>query len=160
MSRRWPLYAFGFAMLFNLAGFLSGQIGSTDTIWYRQLTQPRLQPPGEVFGTVWPLLYSLMGIAFGRIWAAQPTPARRTAILLFLVQLLLNLCWSPLFFAAHQVAWALLLLVVILLVAILATIAMRRIDRVAPWLMLPYLLWLGFAFGLNWRIWQLNGPIG
>ena len=72
------------------------------------------------------------------------------------MQLALNLAWSPLFFAAHQILPALVLLGLIGLLSILATVQARRVDRVAPWLMLPYLVWLGFAFGLNWGIWQLN----
>ncbi len=124
--------------------------------WYQSLTLPTLQPPGAVFGIAWTILYTLLGVALSRLWIAAPSRERSRALGLFGVQLALNLAWSPLFFAANQILPALVLLGLILLLSILATIQAKRVDRVAPWLMLPYLVWLGFAFGLNWGIWQLN----
>jgi tryptophan-rich sensory protein len=124
--------------------------------WYSSLTLPALQPPGPVFGIAWTILYTLLGLAAARLWVAPPSPARRRALALFALQLLLNLAWSPLFFSAQQIAPALALIVAILLAAILATLAARRVDGLAPWLMLPYLVWLGFALMLNWRILALN----
>jgi tryptophan-rich sensory protein len=152
----------GFALLFNLLGGLSAGLSGPMAAgpWYDQLTLPRLQPPGPAFGIAWTLLYSLLGFAFARIWAAPHGADRSRAIALFVAQLLLNLGWSPLFFGAQQVLGALVLIAVILVTASLAAIAAGRVDRLAPWLMLPYLAWLGFATGLNWRIWQLNGPFG
>lgn len=156
------LAGLGFALLFNLLGGLSAGLSGPMAAgpWYDQLVLPRLQPPGPAFGIAWTLLYALLGFAFALVWNAPRGPARSRAIALFLLQLLLNLGWSPLFFGARQVLGALALIGVILVTAILATIAAGRVDRVAPWLMLPYLVWLGFATGLNWRIWQLNGPLG
>jgi benzodiazapine receptor len=152
----------GFAVLFNLMGGLSAGLSGPMAAgpWYDQLQLPALQPPGPAFGIAWTLLYTLLGFAFARIWTAPRGPRRVRALGLFLAQLALNLAWSPLFFSAHQVLGALVLIGFILLTAIAATVAAGRVDRVAPWLMLPYLLWLGFALGLNWRIWQLNGPLG
>lgn len=133
---------------------LSGPMAGGD--WYRALTLPALQPPGAVFGIAWTVLYTLLGVALSRLWIADPSNFRTRALQLFLLQLALNLAWSPLFFGAHRIVPALVLLGIILLLSIAATLAAKRVDRVAPWLMLPYLVWLGFAFGLNWRIWQLN----
>lgn len=160
MKKGWWIAGILFALLFNLAGFASGQVGGPGTDWYRQLALPALQPPGAVFGIAWSLLYTLMGFAFARVWATPLGRTRTRALRLFLLQLALNLAWSPLFFGAHQVLAGLVLLAAILLATIAATVAMARVDRLAPWLMLPYLVWLGFAFALNWRIWQLNGPTG
>ena len=158
MNGRALLAAVAGILLVNLLGVasagLSGPMAGGD--WYAALKLPALQPPGPVFGIAWTLLYSLLGIALSRLWIARPSPERRRALTLFGVQLALNLAWSPLFFGARQILPALLLLALILAFSVLATFAARRVDRVAPWLMLPYLLWLGFAFGLNWRIWQLN----
>lgn len=150
--------AVGFVLLFNLLGTASAGLSGPMAAgpWYDNLRLPDLQPPGPVFGIAWSILYSLLGVAFARLWVAGPSPAKRQAIGLFLLQLAMNLGWSPLFFGAQQILPALLLLALILAVAIGATIAAGRVDRVAPWLMLPYLVWLGFALGLNWRIWLLN----
>lgn len=161
-SRRLLWTGIGFAILLNILGGLSAGLSGPMAAgpWYEQLELPRLQPPGPLFGIAWTLLYTLLGFAFARVWAAPRGPRRARAIGLFLAQLALNLAWSPLFFGAHKVLGALLLIGFILLTAIAAVIAAGRLDRLAAWLMLPYLVWLGFALGLNWRIWQLNGPLG
>lgn len=162
MRRRFILTAIGFVVLLNLLGsasaLLSGPMAGGS--WYEQLILPRLQPPGPVFGIAWAILYSLQGVALALLWGARASPARSRAIRLFVVQFALNLAWSPLFFSAHQILWALVLIGVILLAAIATTVAAGRVDRVAAWLLTPYLVWLGFALMLNWRILELNGPVG
>ena len=157
---RWRplLAAFAGAVLLNALGALSaamsGPMAGGD--WYDALQKPALQPPGPVFGIAWTILYSLLGVALVRLSLAPASRARTVALALFLLQLALNLAWSPLFFGARQILPALALLGAILLLAIAATFAARRVDGLAPWLMLPYLVWLSFALGLNWRIWALN----
>lgn len=138
----------------GLSAALSGPMAGGE--WYESLARPALQPPGPVFGIAWTILYTLLGIAASRLWLAPASPARSRALTLFLVQLALNLAWSPLFFAGQQLLAALVLLGAILLLSVAATVAAARVDRPSPWLMLPYLVWLSFAFGLNWRIWALN----
>lgn len=144
--------------LLELLGGLAARVaGSTaDNPWYRTLTLPLLQPPGFVFGIAWSILYALMGLAAALVWAHKGAPGRIAALSLFTTQLLLNLCWSPLFFRYHQIWAALALIVVILVLAIWTTFRFARISRTAAWLMVPYLVWLGFAIGLNARVGQLN----
>jgi tryptophan-rich sensory protein len=160
--RRPLLVALAAILLVNLLGLASAALSGeqAQSEWYRSLALPALQPPGPVFGIAWTILYTLLGLALARLWLAPAGPARRRALALFALQLALNLAWSPLFFAGQQIFGALLLIGLILAAAIAATLAAGRADRWAPWLMLPYLLWLGFAFALNWRIWALNGPGG
>jgi len=155
-----PIFAaIGFAVLFNMLGGafagISGPMSAGQ--WYEDLLLPKLQPPGAVFGIAWTILYTLLGIAFSRLWLASGSPARRLAIGLFIVQFGLNLTWSPIFFGAKAILPALAMIGAILLAAIAATVAAGRVDKAAAWIMLPYLVWLGFAFMLNWRIWDLNG---
>lgn len=132
----------------------SGAIG--DNPWYSALTLPSFQPPGAAFGIAWTLLYTLIAVAAAIAWGHRPSPARTTALTLWVVQILLNWCWSPLFFSVHQIVAAGVLIVAILIVSIAATLALARVSRLAPWLMLPYLLWLSFAAVLNVAVWQLN----
>ena len=141
-------------LLGGLAARASGS--TTDNPWYRTLTLPLLQPPGYAFGIAWSILYALLGIAAALVWAHKRAPGRIAALSLFATQLLLNLCWSPLFFRFHQIWAALALIVVILLLTIWTTFRFARISRTAAWLMVPYMLWLGFAIGLNARVGQLN----
>ena len=78
------------------------------------------------------------------------------AVALFVAQLVGNLLWTPLFFGAHQVSAAFLLIVAILGLTILTTFVFAQVRRRAAWLLVPYMMWLGFAGTLNWRIDQLN----
>lgn len=137
------------------AGLLSGS--GTGNAWFDALPKPWFMPPGWVFPIVWTTLYVLMGFALGEVLAAPPSPARRGAITLFVLQLLLNLVWPPIFFAAHRVALA-LGVILILDLAVLATVAaFYLIRRRAALLLLPYPAWLVIATALNLSIWRIAG---
>jgi len=94
---RWALFVVPTIMLL---GFLSGTVSGSgeQNSWFAELVKPEAQPPGWAFGVVWPILYLLIGIAFSMILNARGARLRGIAIALFLVQLGLNLYWSPLFF--------------------------------------------------------------
>lgn len=141
-----------------LLGFVSGRSvpAGSDNSWYMALAKPALTPPGWVFPVAWTTLYILMGLALAMILHARGARGRGVAIGLFVAQFALNLSWTPLFFGAHRVSLALIVLIAILTLAIATTVAFARIRRGAAWLMLPYLVWLSFAGVLNWRIGQLN----
>lgn len=154
----WGRYALFTVPAIVAAGFFAGRVsnGSSEDIWYATLTKPALTPPDLLFPVMWAIMYVLMAVAAARIMAAAPSDARRNALALFFVQYLLTLGWSPLFFGAHQILGAMVLIVAILITAIAATLAMGRVDRTAGLLMVPYLAWLGFATVLNLRFLQLN----
>ena len=78
------------------------------------------------------------------------------AIAAFAVQLALNLAWSPLFFAAHQITAALVLLVVLDVAIIITIVLFRKVRPLAAWLLLPYLAWALFATVLNWQFCEAN----
>lgn len=139
-----------------LLGFLSGQTGSPDTAWYRSLTLPAWQPPGAAFGIVWTALYLLIGAAAALVWTSVH-PFRRFALLLFAVQLALNLAWTPVFFRLGLIGPALALLGAIWVLALVTALAFAQVRRRAGWMLVPYMVWLSYAFVLNLRIWQLNG---
>lgn len=144
-----------------LGGVAAGISGTTQTNpWYRDLALPLYQPPGPVFGIVWSLLYAALAIAAALVWAHKSAPGRGGALLLFALQLALNLVWSPLFFKVHAMLSALVLIGAIFVVALATTFAFGRISRTAAWLMTPYLAWLCVAAALNYRIWQLNPAAG
>ncbi len=124
--------------------------------WFDALTLPWFMPPGWAFGVVWPILYTMLGLAAAMVLHARGAPGRGLALALFAAQLLANYGWSPLFFAMHQVSAAFWLIVATLALAIATTFAFGRIRRAAAWLMVPYMVWLSFASVLNYRIDQLN----
>ncbi len=139
-------------------GFLSGRMSNSGygNRWFDALVKPDWIPPGWVFGVVWSILYCLMGIAIAMILHARGAKGRGPAIGLFAAQLALNLAWSPLFFAAHQVTIALAVIVLILALAIATAWLFRPIRPVAALLLLPYLAWLCVATALNFEIKRLN----
>ena len=141
-----------------LLGFISGRsvASGEDNSWYRALAKPELTPPGWVFPVAWTTLYIMLGLALAIILNARGARGRKVAVGLFVAQFALNLAWTPLFFGAHKVDAALLVIIAMLVLAIATTLAFDRIRKTAAWLMLPYLIWLGFAGVLNWRIGQLN----
>ncbi len=142
----------------SLIGYLSNSGYGND--WFDALAKPSFMPPGWVFGVVWPILYFMLGVAAALILAEPPTRQRRNALILFFVQLALNFAWSPIFFAAHAIQPALVVIVVMVVLAALAAGQFRRIHPVAGYLMLPYLLWLCFAAALNSAIGRLNPGAG
>ena len=124
--------------------------------WYAMLSKPTWNPPSWVFGPVWTLLYFMMGVSAWLVWKEGGFAQQRRPLTLFLVQLVLNAIWTPLFFGAHElgIAFAEILL---LWLAILATIlAFRRVSTAAAWLLVPYLLWVSFASALNATLWWMN----
>jgi translocator protein len=152
---RWALVC---VPLVLLLGFLSGRsvpVGD-ESAWYLALRKPALTPPGWVFPVAWGTLYVLMGVALATILNARGAWGRGLAIVLFVAQFVLNLAWTPLFFGAHQVWLALLDIVAMLLLGVATTVAFSRIRVAAAWLMVPYLVWIGFAGVLTWRVGQLN----
>jgi len=152
---RWALFVIPLTMFL---GFLSGTMsGSTaDNAWYQTLIKPDIQPPGWVFGVVWPTLYLLMGLAFTMVLHARGARFRNMAIGLFLCQFAINLSWSPIFFGQHKVTAAFFIIIVMLGVAIATTFAFAQVRKAAAWLMVPYLVWISFASILNFQIDQLN----
>jgi tryptophan-rich sensory protein len=125
-------------------------------MWYPSLVKPSWNPPNAVFGPVWTVLYALMAVAAWRVERQRSHPQRLRALAIFVVQLLLNVAWSWIFFGLQSPGMA-AIEVVFLWAAILATIvAFWPIDRVAAFLMVPYLAWVTFATALNIAIWRLN----
>jgi len=123
------------------------------TGWYQTLIKPPLNPPDWVFAPVWTTLYILMAVAAWRVWLRGAPPR---ALVLYGVQLLLNLGWSVIFFGLERPSWA-LGEIVLLLAAILATHgAFRATDRWAGRLLVPYAAWVAFATYLNAGIVVLN----
>lgn len=142
----------GFIIVTFCAPALSAFIGMPGE-WYAALQKPSWNPPAWLFGPAWTLLYTLMAIAAWLVWKrvgfAKP-------LKLYFVQLALNAAWTPIFFGAHQLGWA-LFEIVLLWIAILATlVSFRRVNSTAGWLFVPYLAWVTFAMALNFTLWRLN----
>lgn len=124
--------------------------------WYQELDKPAWNPPGWLFGPVWSALYTLMAVAAWLVWKCGGFAAQRVPLSLFLLQLILNAAWSPVFFGLERpgLAFGVILL---LWLAIAATLnAFRSVNRTAAWLLAPYLAWVSFATILNGVLWRMN----
>jgi tryptophan-rich sensory protein len=136
---------------------IGGALTRPNLDWYATLTKPGFTPPNSVFPIVWPILYGLMAIS---TWLAWRVPGkeedRRLAMVWFFIQLAVGVLWSVAFFTLHNPALG-LGVILLLLVAIAITIVLfDRLSRPAALLLLPLLLWVAFATGLNFAIWFLN----
>jgi benzodiazapine receptor len=135
-----------------------GLVGSQFGVgpWYDQLDKPWWTPPPVAFPIVWSALYVVMGVAAFLVWRRHGFNGARIALGLWFIQLALNAAWSWVFFGL-QSPGAAFFEIILLWGAILSTfLAFRQRDRLAAILMLPYLVWVGFAFALNYTIWRMN----
>jgi benzodiazapine receptor len=124
--------------------------------WYASLVKPGFTLPTWVFAPVWLVLYVLMGIAAWLVWRSRGFTGAQGCLCLFVAQLALNAAWPWLFFGLHRPGLA-FLEILVLWVAIFATLMVFwRRRPLAGVLLLPYLLWVGFAALLNLLIWRLN----
>lgn len=143
-----------------IVSFLAGGIGSIFTApaiknWYPTLAKPAFNPPNWLFGPAWSLLYLLMGIALYLVWQS-PSTNKKMAYWAFFIQLILNACWSIIFFGSHQLGLAFGEIVLLWLAIVWTIISFWRISKPAAYLLMPYLLWVIFAAILNFAVWRLN----
>lgn len=145
-------------ILCESAGFI-GSLFTRQSVstWYAEIQKPFCTPPSWVFAPAWTILFILIGISFWIIWEKRlEGRENKKAIVLFFAQLLLNIAWSFLFFGLRSPLYA-LIEIAVLWGAIMATmISFYKISKKAAWLLLPYLLWTGYALSLNLSIYLLN----
>ena len=144
--------------VFLLLVVIAASIGSSFEAgeWYFAMNKPDWTPPAWVFAPIWSVLYVLMALAIWTVWMSGHK-SRAGSLTWWLLQLGLNVAWSWLFFGLHRTGWSLLDLTLLLGVVSLCVRAFWASSRVAAMLMLPYLLWLVFAWSLNFGIWMMNG---
>ena len=140
---------------------LAGIIGSLATtpniaIWYSTIIKPSFSPPNYLFGPVWIILYTLIGIAFYLVWQSTNSDKKRIAMKLFIIQLILNSLWSIIFFRFHNIPFAFIEIIFLWLAIIGTTIYFFKVSKPAGWILIPYLLWVTFAAILNYSIMILN----
>lgn len=122
--------------------------------WYAAADKAPWTPPGWVFGMVWTVLYTAMAVAAWLVWR-QRTDAGRGPMVIYGVQMLLNLAWAPMFFGMYPMIGAAALwlaFVVIIALAVAVTVTILRfgpISRTAGLLMLPYISWIVFSASMN-----------
>ena len=150
------------AISFAVAGL--GTIATLDNVdgWYADAEKVAWNPPNWIFGPVWTLLYTVMSVAAWSIWRQRDRVNVRPALAAYVVQLVLNALWTPVFFGLYPAAgasalWIALVIIVALDVAVLVTmIRFYRVHRLPAWLLVPYWAWVLFATTLNAGLAVLN----
>ena len=141
--------------------FLVAFVGSSFTTksivnWYRFLKKPSFAPPNWLFAPAWSLLYLLMAIAAFLIWQQRGAFVVKTALIFYLIQLILNALWSIIFFGWRKPGLAFFEIIFLWIFILLTLIKFYQVNKTAGLLLLPYLLWVTFASVLNLSIWLLN----
>lgn len=154
MSRAWTLIGF-FVLCFASAG-VGSAFTSPGIPWLATLKQPPFQPPNWIFGPVWTLLYAMMSVSGWLVFSQPPSPKRSQALVLFAIQLVLNVAWSLLFFYLRLPFIACVEIVALLAVIWIYVFTARGISATAAYLFVPYGLWVGFATALTGALWYLN----
>jgi translocator protein len=153
---RWVSLLLWLGLCFAVAGVGGRWTAAEVSGWYRTLVRPAIAPPNWVFGPVWTTLYALMAIAAWQVWLSAASPMRTWGLILFLLQLGLNLAWSWIFFRQHAIGPALAEVLLLWAAIGTATLVFGRVSGVSAWLMAPYWAWVSFAALLNAAFWRSN----
>lgn len=148
------------AALFCLAvGYSSSEITkSALETWYSTLEKPFFNPPNCIFAPVWATLFIVMGIAAGVVWdkIREQNEGVKKALGFFLIQLILNAIWPYLFFGLKNPLLALVEIILLWLMIYETYLKFIKINKMAGYLLIPYLVWVAFAILLNASIFWLN----
>ena len=141
-----------------VAGFI-GSFATSQSVktWYLEINRPPITPPNWIFAPVWTALFILMGISFYLVWQKGiDYPGVKVAIIIFIIQLVLNVLWSFSFFALRSPKIGFVNILILWIMILITIIRFIKIAPVAGYLMIPYILWVSFASILNAWIMVLN----
>lgn len=155
-SGKWAVLAAFIALCFAIAALGGAVTAESVGTWYQTLEKPWFNPPEWVFAPVWTVLYIEIAVAGWLVWLARGFAGARAAMMAYSTQLGLNLAWSFIFFGSHAIGIALAEIVVLLATIGINVVLFWRIDRMAGWLLVPYVVWVAFASVLNGALWYLN----
>ena len=127
-----------------------------DSLWYDTLNKPFLNPPAWIFSPVWIILYATLLVALILYTIRFSRRSKVKGYVYFVVQILLNLAWSPAFFVAHNIGMALVIILLLDLFVIMTIIQFFKVSKIAGIIMIPYLIWILFATYLNISFFILN----
>ena len=153
------LWALGGSALAAVIVAVAGGVLTVIGPWYDGLKKPSWKPPDWAFGPVWTAILILAAISAALAWEAAEGAGARSAILaVLIVNSILNIAWSGIFFKMRRPDWALIEVAMLWLSILALILVLGAHSATAGWLMVPYLAWVSVAAFLNYRIVQLNKP--
>lgn len=145
-----------FILITEAVGTVAGLLTTLGMEKYSQVAKPALTPPAIVFPIVWTILYALMAVSAARVWLTGESEERDRGLKFYLVQLGMNFLWSIFFFNFQAYGFSFFWLIGLLAVIVLTAISFSKVDKIASYLLVPYILWVSFAGYLNFMVWMLN----
>ena len=124
--------------------------------WYQTLNKPSFNPPDWVFGPIWTILYIFMGISIWLIIKKEPSKTRTIGIRIFWLQLFFNIFWTYLFFGIQKIGISFIEIIFLFFLIFINIIYFFKVDKIASYLLIPYLFWVMYASLLTYNIWILN----
>ena len=153
------LWTLGCTALAAIIVAVAGGVLTETGQWYAQLKKPSWKPPDWAFGPVWTTILVLAAISAALAWDAAETPGARGAVVTVLViNSILNIAWSGIFFKRRRPDWALTVMGLLWLSILALIVVLGAQSATAGLLMAPYLVWVSIAAFLNYRIVQMNKP--
>ena len=127
-----------------------------NTLWYKSLIQPPFTPPAWVFAPAWTILYISMLVALFFYAKEKTNKDKSWGIVLFFSQILLNFCWSPIFFYLQNIIFALVVIIILDFLVLWNIIEFYRVSKISAYILIPYFAWILFATYLNLGFLVLN----
>ena len=156
LKENWKTFAFWIGITEAIGGLSAWLSRDGMKVYSETVNQPPLSPPMWLFPVVWGILFLLMGYSAARIYLAPESRQRSRGLNLFIAQLIVNFFWSLIFFNAQAFGLAFVWLLLLWVLVLWMILTFRKVDPVAAWLQIPYLLWLTFAAYLSGGVWYLN----
>ena len=139
-----------------LVAFAGGQLTMRSVAtWYKTIRKPTWTPPGAVIGAVWTVLYILAAISALVVWNL-PSPVPVVVAGLFILNAIVNVFWSYVFFYLHKMGAAIWVCLFLDLTIVLLIWFIAPLSLLTGWLLVPYAAWVSFASYLNYRVWEMN----
>ncbi|UOE50822.1 tryptophan-rich sensory protein [Mucilaginibacter sp. SMC90] len=158
-TKRFQFFPYLISLLIVLfIGFVASMVTRPEIAgWYSTLKKASFNPPPWLFAPVWTAIYIMIATAAYLVWKHRSRkPAYIIARSVYFIQLILNFSWSIVFFGMHQVAIAMVVIILLWLSIMVNINWFNKFNRTAAWLLVPYLLWVSFASVLNVSIYFLN----
>ena len=142
--------------LTGVVGALTTQTGLS--IWYTELAKPFFNPPNWIFGPVWTILYILIGVSIYLVYKNHKikNKIKNRIYVLFLIQLILNGIWTPVFFGMQEILLGFIIILLLDIFLFIIAYFYHKYNRISFYLWIPYILWVSFAMILNLSIYILN----